>query len=115
MPDIYNCSDVVGKITKEAAQICGLTEGTPVIAGLMDCIASAVGTGSLNEGDVYIVGGTVTTVGIVHDAPRPHSAFHLHNHGIPEKYVNVASVDFGGGGLRWFRDVMGYINYDELN
>jgi len=57
----------------------------------------------------------VAAVGIVVDHPHPHKALHLHNHIIPGKFVNVSAVDFGGGGLHWFRDIMKYPNYEELN
>lgn len=115
LPRLYNPDEVVGGVTEKAARECGLAAGTPVIAGAMDCIASALGTASLREGDVFIAGGTVTAVGIVLDRPVPHKSLHIHNHIIPGKYVWVSAVDFGGGGLRWFRDVMGETDYEEFD
>ena len=115
LPDIYECDDVVGTVTKQASDECGLAAGTPVVAGAMDCIASALGTASVKNGDVYITGGTVTAVGIILDKPRPHKALHIHNHIVPGKYIWVSAVDFGGGGLRWFRDLIGKSDYTELD
>jgi len=115
LPDIFECDEVVGRITKQASEECGLAEGTPVVAGAMDCIASALGTASVQNGDVYIAGGTVTAVGIVIDEPKPHKALHIHNHIIPGKYIWVSAVDFGGGGLRWLRNLMGETDYRKLN
>ncbi len=115
LPDIYECQDVVGKVTKNAAQQTGLVEGTPVIAGAMDCLSTALGTCSIDEGDLFIAGGTVTAAGLVQNSANPHKLLHTHNHIIPGKYVTVSGVDFGGGGLRWFRDLLGDITYKELD
>jgi xylulokinase len=90
-------------------------EGTPVIAGAMDMVASALGTASIDEGEVYIAGGTVTAVGIITDSINPHPALHLHNHIIPGKYIAASGVDFGGGGLRWFRNVLQKCDYKEFD
>ena len=115
LPDIYESHDVVGKITHGAAFECGLLEGTPVVAGAMDNLASALGSSSAAPGDVYIVGGTVTSVGIVVDGPKPHKALHIHHHIVPGRFICVSAVDFGGGGLRWLRNIAGQPDYAELN
>jgi xylulokinase len=36
VPEIYPCHGIIGKVTKEAAGLTGLSEGTPVIAGGLD-------------------------------------------------------------------------------
>jgi xylulokinase len=115
LPDIYKSMDVVGTVTKEAAAVSGLAEGTPVIAGAMDAIASAVGTGAIHEGDVYIAGGTVIALGLVRDRPVAHPLLHLHNHIRPEGFLSVAGVDFGGGTMKWFRNVMEAKDYKNID
>jgi sugar (pentulose or hexulose) kinase len=115
LPDIYKSLDIVGKITKEAAAASGLAEGTPVIAGAMDVIASAVGTGAIHEGDMYIAGGTVIALGLVRDQPRAHPLLHMHNHIQSNAYLSVATVDFGGGTMRWFKKMAGYEDYKKID
>lgn len=115
LPDICECHSIVGEVTQSAAAECGLRAGTPVAAGAMDVIASALGTGSVSEGDVYVAGGTVSAVGVVIDKPQPHPLMHIHNHILDGKYVLVSAVDFGGGGLKWLRDTLGTYSYDRLN
>ena len=115
LPDIYESHDVVGKITRSAALESGLLEGTPVVAGAMDNLASALGSASIIPGDVYIVGGTATSVGIVVDGAKPNKALHIHHHIIPGRFICVSAVDFGGGGMRWLRDIAGQADYGELN
>ncbi|MDR0718215.1 MAG: hypothetical protein LBF78_01165 [Treponema sp.] len=115
LPDIYKSLDIVGKVTQEASAASGLTEGTPVIAGAMDVIASAVGTGAIHEGDVYIAGGTVIALGLVRDQPIAHPLLHLHNHIRPKGFLSVAAVDFGGGTMKWFRNVTGAKDYKKID
>ena len=54
--------DVGGHVTPEVAEATGLAAGTPVVAGLVDVVASTVGAGSvwtLNQGD-----GTFSETGV---------------------------------------------------
>lgn len=44
MPEIVEPMDVIGTVTRQAMEECGLKEGTPVIAGCLDCCAVSVGT-----------------------------------------------------------------------
>jgi xylulokinase len=115
LPDIYRATDVVGRVTVSAAAASGLLEGTPVIAGAMDVIASAAGTGAFRPGDLYIAGGTVIAVGITRDTAAAHPLLHIHNHLSPARYLSVAAVDFGGGTMRWFRNIAGYKTYKEID
>lgn len=117
LPQIYQCSDIVGRVTGEAAVQTGLMEGTPVVAGAMDNVASALGAKALKPGDVYIAGGTVLAVSACLDEPLFNSDLHIYHHIIPGKWISAAGVDFGGGSLSWFKDLMaeqGYARMEEL-
>lgn len=58
LPALADSNQVVGTITPEAAARSGLPVGTPVVAGCMDCVASPIGAGSIDRGDVTIIVGT---------------------------------------------------------
>lgn len=58
LPPLAASDTVVGEITSSAATHTGLPVGTPVVAGCMDCVASPLGAGSVNETDVTIIVGT---------------------------------------------------------
>lgn len=45
LPPIRPCTDIIGRVTKEAAQKTGLPEGLPVVNGMIDVVSSAVGNG----------------------------------------------------------------------
>mgnify|MGYP000718757036 CR=1 FL=1 len=69
LPLISMSTDVVGKVTHLAAQETGLAEGTPVMAGLHDVTASALGIGGYREGVVAVVAGTYSINETVSPAP----------------------------------------------
>jgi len=115
LPEIYNCYDIVGKVTSEAASTSGLHAGTPVVAGAMDMVASALGSGVSRLGQVYVAAGTVTAVGMCTDRPEFHHNLHIYHHILPGMWIKAAGVDFGGGSLRWFKSLLLEGNYDEFN
>jgi xylulokinase len=115
LPEVYQCDDIAGAVSKEAAAETGLLKGIPVVAGSMDMVASALGTGVINKGDVYTAGGTVTATGICLDKPVFHKDFHVYSHIVPGKFLLAAGVDFGGGGLKWFRELTGLEDYKQFD
>lgn len=62
MPRIYESSEKVGTITKEIAQMLGVSQNCVVAAGAGDNAAAAVGTGTVGEGKCNISIGTSGTV-----------------------------------------------------
>lgn len=58
LPEIIQSTDVVGGLTKEAADRLGLVEGTPVFSGGGDASLIGVGAGAVNLGDTHIYIGT---------------------------------------------------------
>jgi xylulokinase len=94
--------EVLGKITLEAAGQTGLAFGTPVIGGAADHIASALGAGVVEHGDVLLkFGGSVdvltATTKVLPD-PRMFLDYHL----VPGLYVPNGCMSTGGSGLNWF-------------
>lgn len=57
-PEIIPPGTVVGKVTREAAKITGLKEGTSVIAGTSDTISSFLGAGARHKNELLIYYGT---------------------------------------------------------
>lgn len=60
LPPLYAVKDVIGTITKEAAEETGLKEGTPVIAGCSDAMASVYALGLSAFGDAGESSGTTS-------------------------------------------------------
>lgn len=58
LPQPVESHAIAGRITREAAAITGLVEGTPVAGGMFDINASAVGAGVIDEGMLCVIAGT---------------------------------------------------------
>jgi L-xylulokinase len=58
LPPVHESAEAVGEVTKAAASETGLAARTPVIAGMFDVMACAIGSGALS-GDAYsLIAGT---------------------------------------------------------
>ena len=58
MPDIIDCTDLVGGLTEKAANDLGLVKGTPVFGGGGDTTFVNIGAGCTRPGDTHIYMGT---------------------------------------------------------
>ena len=58
MPEIIDCTDLVGGLTKKAAEDLGLVEGIPVFGGGGDTTFVNIGAGCVSPGDTHIYVGT---------------------------------------------------------
>ncbi|MBQ6430546.1 MAG: FGGY-family carbohydrate kinase [Oscillospiraceae bacterium] len=58
MPDIIDCTDLVGGLTAKAAEELGLAAGTPVFGGGGDTTFVNIGAGCTRPGDTHIYVGT---------------------------------------------------------
>jgi len=82
MPKLFESFEVVGTLTKEAAQTLGLPENVKVVAGAGDNAAAAVGTGTVGAGGCNISLGTSGTIFISSDkfGVDPNNALHAFAH-----------------------------------
>lgn len=105
LPDLYPCEDVIGYVTKEAAARTNLAEGTPVVAGTVDCNAAWVATGAVEDGDASIVMGTAGIIGIVHkkDNFTRDMITICHTANSKNTYTTL-SAQLCGGLYRYYRD-----------
>lgn len=107
LPDIYASTDIVGCITKGAAVITGLKEGTPVTAGCLDTVVATTGSGAITAGDVAITLGSCGRLCYISDKPiRDKRALNCASP-FDGLYTVILSTDNAGISLRWFRDVFG--------
>jgi L-xylulokinase len=58
LPPLKQGSEVIGQVTSAAAQETGLAVGTPVVGGLFDVDASAIGAGAINVNQACLVMGS---------------------------------------------------------
>lgn len=101
---------VTGKLTKDAAKLLGLAEGTPVVGGSGDQPAGAVGNGIVSSG---IVSATLGTSGVVFahaDQPTmdPQGRVHTMCHAVEGKWCVFGCMLSAGGSFQWFRNQLAH-------
>lgn len=64
LPRLRRSADLAGVVTAEAASATGLVEGTPVVVGLHDVQASAIGSAALVPGRLSLIAGSFSTNGV---------------------------------------------------
>ena len=101
--------EVTGTVTPQIAELIGLPEGLPVIAGGGDQAAQAVGTGIVQQGLVSVTLGTSGVVFAHTDEPQvdPQGRLHSFCHAVPGKWHVMGVMLSAGGSFRWFRDALG--------
>lgn len=106
LPQLVESSAVAGRITKEAAEQTGLSEGMPVAGGAGDNMAAAVGLGVVEEGRAFT---TIGTSGVVFAHSNrvqidPQGRVHTFCAAVPGCYTNMSASLSAGFSLKWFRD-----------
>ncbi|HEX6773926.1 MAG TPA: xylulokinase [Acidobacteriaceae bacterium] len=106
LPSLYECHQVAGTVSAEAASLTGLRAGTPVVAGAGDQAAGALGTGITRPGDASATIGTSGVVFAATDQPflDPRGRLHTFCHAIPERWHVMGVTQAAGLSMRWFRD-----------
>ncbi len=102
IPDKVKSAEILGKITGEAAAQTGLIEGTPVVGGAADHIASAYAAGVLEPGDVLLKFGGAADIMVATDVARPDPRMFLDYHIVPGLYMPNGCMSTGGSALNWF-------------
>ncbi len=99
---IYGCHEVVGTVTKEAAELTGLAEGTPVVAGGLDAACGTLGAGVIHAGQTQEQGGQAGGMSICMSDYKADKRLILGYHVVPDKWLLQGGTVGGGGVIRWF-------------
>lgn len=102
LPALHESCEVAGHVTPHAAQLTGLAAGIPVVAGLFDVVASAVGAGVVNCGDASIVAGTWSINQVIVDKPdylRPVAMNAIIG---KDRYMAIEASATSAANLDWF-------------
>ncbi len=94
--------EILGHVSKPGAEESGLAAGTPVIGGAADMIASALGAGVIEAGDVLLKFGGSVDVLTATDRAQPDARLYLDYHLRPGLYVPNGCMSTGGSALNWF-------------
>ncbi len=94
--------EILGAVSDQGAAETGLEAGTPVIGGAADHIASALGAGIVNAGDVLLKFGGSVDILTATDHARPDPRLFLDYHLKPGLFVPNGCMATGGSALNWF-------------
>ena len=103
---VYESPEVTGRITRRAAELTGLREGTIVVGGAGDNAAAAVGTGVVRDGRAFT---TIGTSGVVfahtdYMAIDQKGRVHTFCCAVPGAWHVMGVTQGAGLSLKWFRD-----------
>ncbi|MGO5051706.1 xylulokinase [Lachnospiraceae bacterium LCP25S3_G4] len=107
MSDIYACHEVIGTVTRHAANQCGLAEGTPVVAGALDAACGTLGAGVLHAGETQEQGGQAGGMSICIEKYAADPRLILSYHAVPGKWLLQGGTVGGGGVMRWLEKEFG--------
>lgn len=104
LPEIKECSEVVGEVSVKAARETGLAAGTPVVAGGLDAACGTLGAGVVKSGETQEQGGQAGGMSICLEEFKADPRLILSYHVVPGKWLLQGGTTGGGGTMRWFEN-----------
>lgn len=115
LPKLATTSEVIGDVNKNGSEATGLPEGIPVVSGVIDVVASALGSGAARMNESSSVVGTTSLNQTILDSP-PESTegtgflFSVDD----DLYVRAMASMAGTPNLDWaFENIVGDKNFEE--
>ncbi len=103
LPALVQSFDIAGRVTPDASRATGLAAGTPVVGGLFDVDASALGAGVYRPDQVSIIAGTWSINEIVTSDPIVHPALFMTTiFTVPNLWLTVEASATSATNLEWF-------------
>lgn len=107
VPPLVRSDEVHGRVTAEAAAATGLAEGTIVMGGAADHVASAYAAGILAPGDVLLKFGGAADILTATEHYAPDPRMFLDHHLVPGLWMPNGCMATGGVALNWFAEHFG--------
>ncbi len=105
VPKLRRTTDIAGYVSKTAEEETGLAAGTPVIGGVFDCIACALGSGVYDKDKYSIIAGTWNiNSGIEEQLFDPGDTMKTSLYVDINKYFYTESSATSAVNLNWFID-----------
>lgn len=101
LPPILSGADIAGTVTAEAASSTGLSEGTPVIVGVHDVDAAAIGVGASTPGAASVVLGTYSINQVLTDRPVIDQRWQARAFVRPQQWMHMSTSPAGAICLEW--------------
>ncbi len=104
LPPLFDCHQVVGQVTEEAAALTGLASGTPVVAGGLDAACGTLGAGVCKAGEAQEQGGQAGGMSLCIDRYAADPRLILSAHVVTDHWLLQGGTTGGGGALKWLRE-----------
>ncbi len=114
MPEIVKPTDIVGNINKKAAELTGLSEGTPVLCGTTDTVMEVFASGAVRKGQMTLKLATAGRICVVTDKPYPDINLINYSHIVDKLFYPGTATKSCAASYRWFRDTFDG-DYRELD
>jgi xylulokinase len=101
LPPIRASQEVVGAVTAEAAAATGLQQGTPVVAGCADLVASAFMAGAVADGDMVLKFGGSGDILLAVAKPLTDPRLYIDHHLVPGLWFSNGCMAASGSLLNW--------------
>lgn len=108
LPKLHASTDVIGKLTKEAAEALGLTTETLVVCGGGDGPCSALGAGSIEPGQMFLSFGTSAWIAGTSDEVflDKEKTLICFGHVIPGKYMPCGTMQAAGSSYSYIKNTL---------
>jgi xylulokinase len=110
LPRVVACTEVVGRLSRAAADACGLPSGVPLVAGAGDASAAFLGAGIVEPGQLVDIAGTFCGLGACVNrfaADLEREMLVCFAGARPDIWYQETYISGGGLTHRWFRDQFG--------
>jgi sugar (pentulose or hexulose) kinase len=106
IPQAFPCEEIIGEVSKKAAEETGLAAGIPVAAGQVDFNAGCISGGVIHEGEINMNLGTCGNFGIIHRDTNFSKSMIACAYTIDTRnnYITIPTTTTGGQLLRYMRD-----------
>ncbi|OYR12374.1 FGGY-family carbohydrate kinase [Brucella grignonensis] len=104
LPPMSRSDEIVGGVSQECASRTGLAAGTPVVGGLHDVTASALGVGGLKICTVAVVAGTYSINETLSSKPNVDKSWFCRNGIAPGEWNNMSISPASTANYDWFLD-----------
>jgi len=94
--------EIVGTVTSQAARETGLQEGTPVVGGMFDVSACALGAGVLHPGQICVVSGTWSINAAVTASIADNRNLFMNSIYVDNTFIAIESSPTSATNLEWF-------------
>ncbi|MGI6403073.1 MAG: xylulokinase [Oscillospiraceae bacterium] len=106
-PRLVDSTEVMGHVTKQAAQETGLAEGIPVFGGADDAAPVAITTGVISAGQGYVSAGSGGNIAVNTVQPICHETIMCFPHCIPGLISAITVMSSTGLSYKWMRNAFG--------